>query len=350
MFEQTRIPLEVEEDELTNITQNYISQFVVNRLPEVKEFLAEVDSIQFNLVEPFEVNYTATAVFAPDAEVLPALELDMVVTAAFQGDNMVAYLTIVRTLPTTNIFSTTTEAYFVMDPSDVDPQKLRNRMPRDSKTHTRVTAGAVAGAGAFVLLIVAAGATWGRQRQQHPSKKQRRGAKSNKGGDGKNENTVYYVGASNEPEDETGQMTVAGDTYMADSTVVSASSGSFLRRQTRFAEETYLIDDTQSLASRSEWGLLPINEAKSGDDCGDEELPTSSSDTKTLLYNSDVQQTSEDLLATNSPILPLRSSGENNNDCTNHFNDDSDEDDLSVDDDVPLRVIDLIKKFTPSRF
>jgi hypothetical protein len=320
-FNQSRIPFESDTVALVNTTRNYLWRYFSNLLPELVALETQARSGQFRLTEPYDINYTTTAIYRSDP-VPSVLELDMIVTAAFDDTNIVTYLELVRSLPTSNVFRTTSAVAFAMDSSNAK----QGRRPKD----TARTAGSVlAGASACILVVLGVVCRF-RQRQQSQILLQST-AKHGR---------MYTVTGK---DDEAGHVTVAGDTYQgADSTVVSGASSARRLRQTRFAQETYLMDDGHSIASRSEWGLLPTADGTPEEEAEEEQVQTS------LLQN-EVVETSQDALASTMDFTQLPSP-HSIGDTENEQKELSDsEDDLSVDDDVPMRVVDLIKKFTPRK-
>lgn len=325
---QARVPLNAEISDVVNLTQTYLLGFFETSFPAIDNVETNMTSSNFRLGEPFEINYTSAVDYPVGTsanEVAPALELEMLLMAAFSGTNVVVYLELLQGLPPENVFQTTTEVLFSIDPSEVAllPRSIGEDSERSSSSKGRIAGGVVAGAGACMAILVAVAL----RHKKHGGRRVK-----NK-----------HDGTAKKDNDDAGHVTVAGDTYMADSTVFSGTSA--LRRQTRFAEATQFVDENQSLASRSDWGLSTrarseVGSEESEEDRAerrlfDEEEPAFN---RTLLE--DIKETGEDVLAMRDDMRLPR-----------HFDADelSDGDDLSVDDDVPMRVIDLIKKFTPSR-
>jgi hypothetical protein len=321
-FNQSRIPLESDTKALVNTTRDYLWRYFNNLLPELAALETQARSGQFRLTEPYEINYTTTAIYRSDPAP-PVVEFDMIVAAAFDDANIVTYLELVRSLPTSNVFRTTSAVAFAMDSSNA-------KQGRRSKDTARTTGSVLAGASACILVVLGVVCRF-RQRQQSQMLLQ----PANKHG---------HMYTATGKDDEAGHVTVAGDTYQgADSTIVSGASSARRMRQTRFAQETYLMDDGHSIASRSEWGLLPTNDGTT------EEAADEQEQVQTSLLQNEAEETPQDALARTMDYTQPPSPHANG-DTDNEPEELSDsEDDLSVDDDVPMRVVDLIKKFTPRK-
>ena len=171
--------------------------------------------------------------------------------------------------------------------------------------------------------------------------------------------------------------TVAGNTYQADSTIYGDDS-TVSRRQTRFARSTRFAIDyenqsltTRSLASRSEWALSTraVSEVGSESDASSSSAEDEVSDEegqsvgRSIRYPGQRQRLydEEDPLDSHPDPLVLSARREDGgaglNESSMQYNDASSQDhfadsglmqdDLSVDSFVPLRVVDLIKRFSP---
>ena len=279
------------------------------------------------------MNLTSTAVFPRDDTAPPVAELDLVLMSAFSGTNQDVYVDILTRLPPNKVFSTTTEVFFdllaeVQERSGGTANGTSSGSSSSgggggSSGPSKVAIGVSAGAGAFLALLIAAAHVRYRGK----------GAGS---GDGLEKNHV---------RDDAGHLTVADETYRADSTILGDDSTNTTRlRHTRFAESTRFAEFTegdQSLASRSEWALSThaiseegsLVESSSDDEVDDEE--------KNNRYDSGMSRRrlfdEEEPLCSNDPLAPLRQSEEGT----------VPQDDLSVDSYVPIRVVDLIKRFSP---
>lgn len=333
-FNQLRIPTTADVGEVANLTQIYLFDFFKSQYAELDKLQTNLTNSMFLLLQPFEANYTSTALFPSAATTVPtAMDLEATLMSAFIGGNNKKYLAELQGLPTSNIFQTTTEVmlHFQTDP----PLKTKQSTGTDEQSKAGVTGGVAAAAGAVAAVLVVLAVRHRRRRN---------------GGSGGKQNGRRNDGTDkNRDDDDNAHLTVAGDTYLADSTIFSGSSA---RRQTRFSEGTrFLLDENQSLASRSEWGLSTraISEVGSSDE-SDEDEPTERrlfADEEEQAYNRtllnvEVKETKEDvLLAMRDDMrLPRHYSASDER---------PDNDELSVDADVPMKVVDLIKKFSPSR-
>ena len=313
------------------LTAGYLDSYFAPRFPELTTLETTLLGSRNPLLLPFEVNLTSTAVFPLDATTTPPVaELDLVLMSAFSGTNQDVYVDILTRLPPGNVFSTTTEVLFdllaeVQERSGGTAKGATSGSSGGggSSGPSKVAIGVSAGAGAFLALLIAAA---------HVRYRGSGGAAS---GDGLEKNHLL---------DEAGHLTVADETYRADSTILGDDSTVTRLRHTRFAESTRFAEFTegdQSLASRSEWALSTRAISEEGS------LVDSSSDgedddeEKNSRYDSGLSRRrlfdEEEPLRSNDPLAPLRQSEEAV----------IPQDDLSVDSYVPIRVVDLIKRFSP---
>jgi len=331
VFEQFEFVAHAEVDDVVTLTAGYLESYFVPRFPEMTTLETTLMGKQNPLLLPFEMNLTSTAVFPRDATTLPAVaELDLVLMSAFSGTNLDVYVDILTRLPPGNVFSTTTEVMFdllaeVQERSGGTAKGATSGSSDSggSSGPNKLAIGVSAGAGAFLALLIAA---------VHV---RYRGSGAAASGDGLEKNHLL---------DEAGHLTVADETYRADSTILGDDSTVTRLRHTRFAESTRFAEFTegdQSLASRSEWALSTraiseegsLVESSSDDEVDDEE--------KNSRYDSGMSRRrlfdEEEPLRSNDPLAPLRPSEEAV----------VPPDDLSVDSYVPIRVVDLIKRFSP---
>jgi hypothetical protein len=370
------------------VTQMYLADFFETRFTDIMEFATNSTASTFVLLQPFLVNYTSTAIFTTTngnsttraVAVPPVLELDLVLDAAFTGENLAAYINLLQGLPPENIFRTTSNVTFNVDPvvKDDSGSSLRssnqNGNSGNSAGNAKLTGGIVAGAAVFLLAMISVMAA---VRQKAHS------------------NGVPHIVDTGrdlqkrDTNDNEGHMTVAGDTYMAESTVISGGTFSLLsnrrqRNRSRWNRNTptantelvvrpstpigTTTDESQSLtlpsiASRSDWGPLSVrrNVSEIGSDDGSDDEIYEANDRLMRFHSqqpepayrgallNDVNERGKDVLAMRDDMRLPRHFAEQD-DIPNNMNTDGDDNDsLSVDDDVPLRVIDLIRKFTPSR-
>ena len=406
LFEQTSIPSNADTDEVETLTAAYLLNLVMVRFTELEALETVVTGERFVLLMPFEMNYTSTAVFPSSATGIPtAAELDLIIMTAFEGSNQDVYLDLLSRLPDANIFSNTTEVMFDIavsrlaeaDERIFEEGNTKSGSYHASKNNNRSSSSedgggpskaaigaAVAGLGAIVALTVASahvrkraiaeeeGISSGARRRRGMSG---RGARlASKGSSGRNKNSVHagnslLVDKRVNPITET--STVAGNTYQADSTIFGDDS-TVSRRQTRFARSTRFASDyenqsltTRSLASRSEWALSTRAVSEEGSDsdaassqedvCDDEDqsLGRSVRYPQTLYDEEDPLCCHHDSLVSSTRRVV---GGDGLGESPMQYNDASSQelfadsglmhDDLSVDSFVPLRVVDLIKRFS----
>jgi hypothetical protein len=331
-FNQVRIPSTVEVDGVANLTQTYLSAFFKAQYAEIDKLETNLTSSTFLLLRPYQANYTAKAEFTSTAATVPTtMELDATLMSAFVGSNNMKYLAKLHGLPTTNIFQTTTAVLLLFQTNPIvkaaQTTGSTGSTGSQQQSKARVAGGIAAGAGAFVAILMAVAI-----RHYYPQ-----GGKQKGRNDGMDKD-----------DDDAAHVTVAGDTYLADNSTVF--SGQSARRRTRFAEETrFMLDENQSLASRSEWGLSTRGISEVGSEDSDEEDRADRglfADEEKLAYNRTLlndgsEETKVDVLAMRDDMRLPR-----------HYTSADelpDNDDLSVDADVPMKVVDLIKKFTPAR-
>ena len=440
-FNQTRIPLTFEVDEVVAVTRMYLAEYFEIRYMDMTEFVTNMTGTAFVLQQPFVINYTSVAVFNTmasmsdddnvDIDIPPVEELDIILIAAFTTINLLNYITILQDLPPENIFRTTSNVTFMIDtmPDSNTNDTLRIKNDNDddqnkkgSRQSAKVTAGIATGAGVLVLALISVMAIRSR----------------------KNRNDIMHIDDHDMPPnkrnlnnqlDDEGHMTVAGDTYLAESTVISGGTTSILsslsatrqRRNQRFkskrilsqsralvlaqphppSNESQYLTLTQpppppSSSSPSDISLLrgfsdngSNDHYEHDDNASDQEIYENddfdNNDDRSLLpfYTSSPEPAYQGALTVDvnerrhggqpqdvllsmrddmrlprhfrSPQISTSNNDKQQHYCDDHSNhipnqmvlhhdiDENDDDTLSVDDDVPLRVIDLIRKFTPSR-
>jgi hypothetical protein len=375
-FNQSRVPQTFEVTQVVVVTQMYLADFFETSLPDIMEFRTNATGSAFALLQPFLLNYSSTAIFETTSKrataVPPVEELDLLLKSAFVGQNLASYIGLLQDLPPENVFRTTSNVSFtaystVKENKTQSDTNNQDKNGRDSNSdngsssgNAKRTGGIVAGASVFLLLILSVG--------MHYQKTKREAAPTRRIGIPKQD-----------PDNDEAHMTIAGDTYMAESTVVSGGVLSLLsnRRRRRAKDRIELrqrdspvragtpvvtSDEAQSLtlpsiASRSDW-----QRRSSSDSDSQEDSDIAIYDADRLLHfhvdppayrgalSSDVQQRmSYDVLAVRDDMrLPRHFSPID--DIPNDASVEGDDNDsLSVDEDVPMRVIDLIRKFTPSR-
>jgi hypothetical protein len=372
VFNQTRVPKDFEVTDVVVVTQMYLADFFETSLPDIMEFRTNATGNAFVLLQPFLLNYTSTAIFEITSKsagaVPPVAELDLLLNSAFVGQNLGTYIGLLQDLPPENIFRTTSNVSFTTystEKNDTTKSETKNedKNGRDSTDsgNAKRTGGIVAGTSIFLLLVLSVGTYYHKAKRESPP--------------------IRRMGISKQdPDNDEAHMTIAGDTYMADSTVVSGGVLSLLsnRRRRRAQDRKGLLqrdspvragtpvvtaDEAQSLtlpsiASRSDWQRRSSSDSESEEDS---DVAIYNADRLLLFHNdppayrgalskTDVQQrTSHDVLAVRDDMrLPRHFSPID--DIPNDASVEGDDcDSLSVDEDVPMRVIDLIRKFTPSR-
>jgi len=390
VFEQTEIPSTSDIDEVETLTAAYLISYVNARYSQLTAFETEVTGDRFILLMPYEMNYTSTAVFPSFATDIPtAAELDLVVMSAFEGNNQGVYIDLLSRLPSTNIFSTTTEALFDLAVArsaeeedrifeEGDTKSGNNKSSSSSSSSSggpsKVAIGAAAaGAGAIVALAIAGAQLRHRSNGGEGIVGVRGGGTSSRGNSNHRSSVLLDKGSNVVAE----TSTVAGNTYQADSTIYGDES-TVSRRQTRFARTTRFAADfetqsltTRSLASRSEWALSTRAVSEEGsdvdstetssdtDDIGDEGTqcygrPAQYATHRQSLYDEEEPNHQRDPLVSSArqedgsrldePPMQYNDAASQDNFVDNGMM----QDDLSVDSFVPLRVVDLIKRFTPS--
>jgi hypothetical protein len=194
-IEQIRIPSRSDYAGLTDLTSAYLDSFFVDSFANVGE-VAYVSSTtentgsEFRLGQPVRVDYNTTILFSAESTLIPSVsELDSIVEMGFTGDQAGTYLAELAGLPTSNIFSTTTEIGFTTSASSVVASG-RTTTTGGGSVPLSSNAGIAAAAGAGALVLLAGGYfLFGRRREKEPDN------------------------AKEKIFDNDGQITVAGDTY-----------------------------------------------------------------------------------------------------------------------------------------
>lgn len=344
-------------------------------------------------------------------EIPTAAELDLEVMSAFEGNNQDVYLDLLAKLPDTNIFSTTTEVLFdliVARSAEADERMFEDGTTKSGDYHppksntgsssssshesgsgpSKAAIGAAAAGICAVVIMAVAGAhvrkrnvgkfeggNVGDPRRRRLGDRTAIFKKKSKDSRGRNKTGSSLLADKHvNPIAET--STVAGNTYQADSTIYGDDS-TVSRRQTRFARSTRFASDfenqsltTRSLASRSEWALSTravseVGSESSASSSSDEEVSDEDGQSvgRSIRYPGQRQRLydEEDPLHSQPDPLVLSARHEDGgtglNESFMQYNDASSQDhfadsglmqdDLSVDSFVPLRVVDLIKRFSP---
>jgi hypothetical protein len=122
------------------------SELAGTSLTTLDDFLTTVITASEIIV----VDYRSIGLFNPSSIFLPTVrELDSLITRAFTGDNLIAYLALVQALPSQNIFSSTSDIILIRNGADT---KAAAGSATGGGTSSSTMAGiAAAAAGLFVL-------------------------------------------------------------------------------------------------------------------------------------------------------------------------------------------------------
>ena len=292
------------------ITRTYLNGFSKQRLAELKEL--DTSKTSSEATEPpssYRIGFASTAFFVAGTDPLPTVgEMDLLTTLAFSGENLRTYLDLLGQLPEANIFSTTSDVYdSISKPDDSDTVARKSN----------VAIGASASAGAFIALLI--GVAFYRKRST-------------------------YVDLDKLAYD--GHITVAGETYIGGSTMYSASAvGNRIH-------QTHIGDDAQSM-----WG---ISTKAATEDCaseggesmefGEDTLEHQLGDLSSYAHLVRLGEIGgeDDCDYAHDPLAPLQVGDEYGSDNdTRRISGTLSSEELMEDADVPLRVVDLIRRFSP---
>jgi hypothetical protein len=212
-----RLPFQTEIDALVLLTQGYLLDFftVVFEASSLAEFEGSTtveDETIVRFGQPIQTRYFTDLTFSGTSQIPSDGELNGLLSSAFRGDNLAAYLAEVQALPESNIFSASTSVEF----TDVSSTSSNSSSDSSSEFPT-VGISAAAGAGAFIVAVV--GLMLYRRRDEDDDE----------------------VGKYLEND---GHLTVAGDTYQGGSSVDSQSG----------IHRTQQFGDAESSISPTEWG------------------------------------------------------------------------------------------------
>jgi hypothetical protein len=295
-IEQLRIPFTREVTEVVGITAAYLKIYFEEIFLDdpdtiLSDFLTDrLDGDSFGFNEPYGIVYSSVAVFSIESSIVPTPgELDNLLSQAFIGQELSIYLGLLGSLPSDNLFSTT---------SDVTETKLPEPLSTgaapagsDEKSNDRsstIPIAAATGASAFVLIIL--GVVLYRRRERYDE--------------------LGKLGGS-----DMGHMTVAGETFVGNSTAYSASDA-----LTEQHEQS--VGGNRSVAWHSEWAMSTHAVSEEG-------------------AVSDQDSLSDDGSTESPPELDEHSVNENDEATIDPGNE-------SEDEEVPVRVVDLIKMFSLS--
>jgi hypothetical protein len=298
-IEQLRIPLTTEVAVVAGITAAYLKIYFKEIFLDdpdtvLRDFLTDrLDGDSFGFNEPYGIGYSSVAVFSIGSSIVPTPgELDNLLTQAFLGEDLSILLGLLGSLPSDNIFSTTSDVTETKIPEP--PAAGRNAAPAgpDAKANDRnstIPIAAAAGAGAFVLIIL--GVVVYRRRERYDEL-------------GKLDGNAM------------GHMTVAGETFVGNLTAYSASDALTEQHEPS-------VGGNRSVAWHSEWAMSTHAESEEG-------------------AMSDQDSLSDDASIESPPKLDEHLVNGNDEVTIDPGNE-------SEDEEVPVRVVDLIKMFSFSR-
>lgn len=150
-IEQARLPLSAEYEAVEELTAAYVNEHFQNSLAsglvQFQRADTEMTQNQFNFREPVVVNYTTALTFAENSTIPAINDLNMVLSAAFEGENNALYLARLANLPMSNIFQTTSVVTFEFTP------ETNTRSSESVAVIAGVSVGASAGVGALLISL-----------------------------------------------------------------------------------------------------------------------------------------------------------------------------------------------------
>jgi hypothetical protein len=297
-IEQLRIPFTSEVAEVVGITAAYLKIYFEEIFfddPDtvLRDFSTDrLDGDSFGFNQPYGIQYSSAAVFSIGSSIVPTPgELDNLLSQAFLGLDLSIYLGLLESLPSDNLFSTTSDVteMKIPEPSgggrNVGPAGSDARSDDSSNT---IPIAAATGAGAFVLIIL--GVVVYRRRGRYDELDKLDG-------------------------NDMGHMTVAGETFVGNSTAYSASDALTEQHEPS-------VGGSRSVAWHSEWAMSTHAVSEEG-------------------QMSDQDSLSDDGSTESPPELDEDSMKENDEATIDPGNE-------SEDEEVPVRVVDLIKMFSLS--
>lgn len=225
------LPQRQQYDELTALTNAYLDAYMKERFQSQTQatlvaLVTERKTGRWVADKPITLVYESTAFFDPVFDALPSqATLDTVLSDAFAQDNIQPYLDGLASLPTSNIFRTTTSVQFG-EPTITASTKS------GGSTSSNTTNGAAIAAGAVGIALLAAGLVIYKKRRQS-----------------EDDNYSYSGKALHKNKNLHGDMTVAGETYAGETYdgSVSFGSGSQLSRD---EEQGFVSVDLHSSAEQ----------------------------------------------------------------------------------------------------
>jgi hypothetical protein len=148
-----RIPFRSEYLEVVEVTRSYLSGFFIDQFANsdqtlLTEFLTLFVDSRFDFDQPVPIEYESTAIFDNSSAVVPGVAmLDRTLESAFEGDNLNGFIGMLQALPQGNVFSTT----IFVEKTDAHLLIVSSSFSNSGAGAT--TAGAVAGAAGFALLV-----------------------------------------------------------------------------------------------------------------------------------------------------------------------------------------------------
>jgi hypothetical protein len=181
-IEQFRLPLASEYVSVANLTANYLNEYFRANFQEtslvdfvIADTMMTDNNFQFG--QPVEIDYRTQLTFASASFIPSTEEFDELLASAFRDDNLAIYISLLNSLPISNIFQTTSLVTFEGSTSATVPATSADSAAR--------AAGIAVAAGAGALIFIIAGVVMYRRKEREEVGKRL---------------------------DEDGQMTVAGDT------------------------------------------------------------------------------------------------------------------------------------------
>jgi hypothetical protein len=298
-----RIPFRTEVVEVVEITAAYLKIFfeeIFSDDPDTvfSDFFTDRidggDSFGFN--QPYGIEYSSVAVFSIGSSIVPTPgQLDELLSQAFLDQDLALYLGLLQSLPSDNVFSTTSNVTEtkILEPLGAPADSER----RSDDSSSTIPIAAATGAGAFVLIIL--GVVVYRRRER-------------------------YDDLGKLDENAMGHMTVADETFVGNSTAYSASDALTEQHEPSDGEN-------RSVAWHSEWAMSTHAVSEEGS------VP-------------DQDSISDDGSTESPPELDEPTVEENHEARDETTIDPGDESgNESEDEEVPVRVVDLIKMFSLSR-
>jgi hypothetical protein len=341
-----------EVDSVGDITDEYLRTIYTETYPDLITFTTALNGTKFNLNAPYEMNYYSQIAFPAQAISFPSQdELDALLSSSFETPQVQAYVDLLNVLPDANIFSTT---------SNVTSQITT---VRSSPRFAWVTVTAVSGCTIFIFIV--GGGLYLRNNS----------SSAKNISDDEFDNLIY--GKRRRQTKKVG--TVTGDTVEGSATVWSGTSG---RRTAsdRIVEENPYLEEEGYSTNGSEWMTRDGHPSASNSvhDFGEHRLDDDDIDAIGSLLEANRLESehkikSNDGISEGSTSMPnyddglkrasmhgldtpavdannlLSTNGEQTS-LNSHVSAglDNFSDDYSVDESVPLRVVDLIKRFSPN--